>query len=261
MPTTTPPTAYKVLGADGATLTSSVPAINGSAPSYTYTGPAATLSTWAAAVLKLYATKRVDAQVSVSGSTATLTLTETEDPAASSPPGKSVDVKTPTLTLSVGTYARPIETIDSPTDFTKIASARCVEIRQIVRTNDSTAFVGLSGVESTYATLLAQGITSRQDPAFQATVTRYIRLDTSFGVTLGNVNDILTWDDVVEWMGNAKASYACPDASLKWRATGVQVSVKEKRYAEVSKTFEGAYWYPEALYGAKSSGGNTQESP
>lgn len=254
MPTQTTPTPYKILGDTGATLTSAVPAINGSAPTYTYTGPAATLSSWAATVLDAYKSKRIDVQTSVNGSTATLTITETEDPAESSPPGKSVDVRTPTLTLSVGTYARPIETIDSPTDFTTITPARCVEIRQIVRTNDSTAFASLTGVEATYAILLAQGITSRQDPAFQATVTRYIRLDTSFGVTLGKVNDILTWDDVVEWLGNAKASYVNPDSALKWRATGVQIAVKEKRYAEVSKTFEGAYWYPEALYGSKSSG-------
>ena len=257
MPATSP-TSYKILGASGATLTSAVPAINGSAPTYTYTGPAATLSTWAATVLDDYKGKRIDVQTSVNGSTATLTITETEDPSESSPPGKSVDVKTPTLTLSVGTYARPIETIDSPTDFTKISPARCVEIRQIVRTNDSTAFGALSGVEKTYATLLAQGITSRQDPAFQATVTRYIRLDTSFAATLGNVNDLLTWDDVVEWLGNAKASYVTPDSKLKWRATGIQISVKETRYAEVSKTFEGAYWYPEALYGSKSSSGSQE---
>ena len=70
--------------------------------------------------------------------------------------------------------------------------------------------------------------------------------------------DILTWSDVVEWLGNAKASYVNPDSNLKWRATGIQISVKETRYAEVSKTFEGAYWYPEALYGSKSSSGSQE---
>lgn len=250
-PTTTP-TPTKVYGDAAPVLTSAVPSINGGSPTYTYTGPAATLGTWAATALAKHASKRVEAQVSVNGATATLTITETEDPAESAPPGQAVDVRTPTLTLSMGTFARPIETIDKPTDFTKITPSRCAEIRQLVNTNNSTGLARLTGVEATYATLLAQGITSRADPCYQAQATRYIRLDTSFAATVGDPTAILGWSDVVEWLGNAKASYANPDAALKWRATGLQIAIREKRYAEVSKTFEGAYWWPPALYGSGS---------
>ncbi len=240
--------ASKFLGlpAAGYLVASRTPSVAGEPAVTVYRGPAETLETWSAAALANHAgTPRV----SVSPDGAWASLTVTDDAAASASPSTEADARTPTLSLAMGSTARPIETVTSPTNFTAIAPARCVELRGYVRSGNAAAIQALTGAELEYAKLVAMGVTTRAEPCWQATATRYFRLNALFGVAVGAVDATLAWADVVDWLGEAKARYVCPDTALKWRATGVTVAIRGDRWAEVSKTFEGAYWFPEALYG------------
>lgn len=244
-----PPT--KIIGDQSAQRISSVPSIAGTEAYDVWRGPTESLTAWSNEVLAKYAGKRIRVSLSQSGSLTEMTVTDTGSGADSGEGAQSTgdDARTPTLTLSMGTFARPIETIKTPTDFTTISVDRVAAIRKMVRTADTASLKKLSGVEATYAQLLATGITTRADPCYQAQATRYIRLDKNFKASVGSPWESLSWGAVVQWLGNAKASYSEPRTGLTWRATGMTITIREGQWAEVSKTFDGAEWWPEALYG------------
>ncbi len=242
----------KTLGQDLPLLVSSKPAIGGEPATALWRGSAENAQSWCAQVLAAhYAGKRLTLSLSTQGALAELSVTDEgsgEDAAAG---GQSTagDVRTPTLTLSMGTYARPIETITSPTDFTAIAPERVAGLRHAVAIGEEAVLKALSdATEKAYVKLFGMGITSRQDPCFSAIATRYIPLDKNFSATIGAPGEICAWSDVVSWLGNARAQYVNPNDKLKWRATGLTIAIRSGRWAEVSKTFEGAFWWPSDLY-------------
>lgn len=209
-------------------------------------------------VVKTYLgkTKRFNLALSIDGPLAIVTLTE-----AGSKNEKdddtATDVKTPTLTLSSQPFDRPIETIDSPTDFSAIAEKRILELRAIAQSLNTADFDAVTDqVEKAYVKLLIQGITSRQEPAYTCQVTRYIALDGTFSATLPAANTVTDWDSIVSFLGNTAASYTDPDSNLKWLPIGSSISIKEQKYAEVSITYQGAYYFPESLYNGTKAGGD-----
>ena len=201
-------------------------------------------------------TKRFNLALSIDGPIAIVTLTE-----AGSKNEKddktATDVKTPTLTLTSQPFDRPIETITEPTDFSAIAEKRILELRAIAQSLDTAAIDALSDkAEKAYVKLLIQGITSRQEPAYTCQVTRYIPLNKKFEATLPAANTVTDWDSIVSFLGNASSSYANPDSNLKWLPIGSSISIKEQKYAEVSITYQGAYYFPESLYNGTKAEGN-----
>ncbi len=208
-------------------------------------------------------TKRFNLALSIDGPIAIVTLTE-----AGSKNEKddktATDVKTPTLTLSSQPFDRPIETITEPTDFSAIAEKRILELRAIAQSLNTADFDALTDeAEKAYVKLLIQGITSRQEPAYTCQVTRYIPLDGTFSANLPAANTVTDWDSIVSFLGNASTSYVNPDSNLKWLPIGSSISIKEQKYAEVSITYQGAYYFPESLYNVPkaegdASGGGTK---
>lgn len=201
-------------------------------------------------------TKRFNLALSIDGPIAIVTLTE-----AGSKNEKdddtATDVKTPTLTLSSQPFDRPIETITKPTDFSSIAEKRILELRAIAQSLNTADFDAVTDqVEKAYVKLLIQGITSRQEPAYTCQVTRYIALDKKFKATLPAANTVTNWDSIVSFLGNAKSSYVNPDSNIKWLPIGSAISIKEQKYAEVSITYQGAYYFPESLYNGTNAEGN-----
>ncbi len=200
-------------------------------------------------------TTRFNLALSIDGPIAIVTLTEAGSKEEKDD-ATATDVKTPTLTLSSQPFDRPIETIKEPTDFSAIAEKRILELRAIAQSLDTAAFDAVTDqVEKAYVKLLIQGITSRQEPAYTCQVTRYIPLNKNFSATLPEANKVTNWDSIVSFLGNAKASYTDPDSKLKWLPIGSAISIKERKYAEVSITYQGAYYFPESLYnGTKAEG-------
>lgn len=201
-------------------------------------------------------TKRFNLDLSIDGQIAIVTLTE-----AGSKNEKDddtdKDVKAPTLTLSSQPFDRPIETIKEPTDFSSIAEKRILELRDIAQSLDTAAFNALADeVEKAYVKLLIQGITSRQEPSYTCQVTRYVALDGIFKATIPDANTVTNWGSIVSFLGNASSSYVNPDSKLKWRPIGSSISIKERKYAEVSITYQGAYYFPESLYNVPKAEGN-----
>lgn len=191
---------------------------------------------------------RFNLALSIDGPIAIVTLTEGGKTAGEADPTAG-DVKTPTLTLSSQPFDRPIETIKEPTDFAAITEKRILELRAIAQTLNTAAFEALTDeTEKAYVKLLIQGITSRQEPAYTCQVTRYIPLDETFSATLPAANTVTTWANIVSFLGNAAGSYADPDKNLQWLPIGSAISIKEQKYAEVSISYQGAYYFPETLY-------------
>lgn len=201
-------------------------------------------------------TVRFNLALSIDGPLAIVTITEagnTNDEEDST----ATDVKTPTLTLTSQPFDRPIETITEPTDFSAIAEKRILELRAIAQSLDTAAIDALSDkAEKAYVKLLIQGITSRQEPAYTCQVTRYIPLSGTFSATLPAANTVTDWDSIVSFLGNTAASYTDPDSNLKWLPIGSSISIKEQKYAEVSITYQGAYYFPESLYNGTKAEGN-----
>lgn len=245
------PYATKILGDKATQIVRSVPSVAGTDAYDIWRGPSETLSTWSANVLANYEGKRISVSLSPQGALTEMTVTDTGsgDDSGEDAQNTADDARTPTLSIAMGTYSRPIETIKSPTDFTAIAVAKIAEIRKWVRTGDAAKIAQLKGTEAAYARLFAIGVTTREDPCYTAEATRYIRLDKSFRASVGSPFEIVSWSKVVSWLGNARAKYANPDGSILWRPSGINIAIREGRYAEVSKTFEGAYWWPPELYG------------
>ncbi|MGN0887196.1 MAG: hypothetical protein ACI4RT_09440 [Candidatus Spyradenecus sp.] len=234
------------------TLSSDTPATANTPRVVVFKGLRYALDKWLPEAKAYLDGKRFNLTLSVDGHLAIVTLTEagatsgTNDPTAG-------DVRTPTLTLTSQPFDRPIETIEAPTNFAAITPARILELRAIAQSLDTAAYEALTdAAEQAYAKLLIQGITSRQEPAYTCQVTRYIPLDDTFAATLPAANTITTWENIVSFIGNAAASYTNPDENLKWLPIGSAISVKEQRYAEVSITYQGAYYFPEELYAANS---------
>lgn len=201
-------------------------------------------------------TTRFNLALSIDGPIAIVTLTEagntTDDKDTT-----ATDVKTPTLTLSSQPFDRPIETIDSPTNFAAIAQKRILELRAIAQSLDTAAFAAVTDeAEKAYVKLLIQGITSRQEPAYTCQATRYIALNGTFSATLPAANTVTDWDSIVSFLGNKASSYVNPDSNLKWLPIGSAISIKERKYAEVSITYQGAYYFPESLYNGTNAEGD-----
>lgn len=214
------------------------------------------LDKWLPVVKNYLKGKRFNLALSIDGPLAIVTLTEAGTPGEDDTT-TGTDVKTPTLTLTSQPFDRPIETITEPTNFAAIAQKRILELRAIAQSLDTDAFDALTDTaEQAYVKLLIQGITSRQEPAYTCQVTRYIPLSsTTFSATLPAANTVTNWAGVVSFLGGASTSYASPDSNLKWLPIGSSISIKEQKYAELSITYQGAYYFPESLYkGTKAEG-------
>ena len=93
---------------------------------------------------------------------------------------------------------------------------------------------------------LARRADWRQEPCVARALAR------SFSVASPAAHTVATWDSIIAFLGQAKSKYDCPDSKLLWLPIGVQVSIRESRYAEVSISYQGAYYFPKELY----TGGN-----
>lgn len=213
------------------------------------------LDKWLTVAKNYLKDKRFNLALSIDGPIAIVTLTEAGN-ITDEKDTTATDVKPPTLTLSSQPFDRPIETINSPTNFAAIAQKRILELRAIAQSLDTAAFDAVTDkAEKAYVKLLIQGITSRQEPAYTCQATRYIPLNGTFSATLPAANTVTDWDSIVSFLGNKSASYTDPDSNLKWLPIGSAISIKEQKYAEVSITYQGAYYFPESLYnGTKAEG-------
>lgn len=242
------PSSFLPLPKEGFILAEVFPGSESERPHKVYKGPLDTLSTWGPkAKLDAYSATRISCALAIDGPIAILTITD--EGAAGSSDATAGDIRTPTLTLSMAPFDRPIETIASPTNFANISSKRILELRAIAQSIDTAAYDALTDeAEKAYVKLITLGITHRQEAAYTCTVTRYIPLNTKFSGTLPDAFTVCDWDAIVSFLGSASANYACPDSNLKWLPLGETITIKERRYAEVSINYQGAYYFPTELY-------------
>lgn len=220
-----------------------------------YKGPTATLGGkkgWLKTVQAAFGkTERLYTTLAFDGAITTVTLTSAGD--KTNDTTTKDDVRCPTLTLSMGTYDRPIETLTTPTNFSTLTTKRIATLRAYAAGTPIPADDKLSDTEEAYVKLRQLGITTRAEPAYTCQVTRYIALSgTTFSVASPTAHTVATWESIIEFLGQAKSKYDCPDSNLLWLPIGVQVSIRESRYAEVSISYQGAYYFPKELY----TGGN-----
>ena len=246
------PSSFLSLPKEGFILAEVFPGSESERPHKVYKGPLSTLSTWEKdARAAAYTKTRISCALAIDGPIAILTITDegADGSTEETPDATAGDIRTPTLTLSMAPFDRPIETIESPTNFAAIDPKRILELRAIAQSLDTAAYDALTdAAEKAYVKLLTLGITHRQEAAYTCTVTRYIPLNTKFSGTLPDAFTVCTWADIVSFLGSASANYADPDSNLKWLPLGETITIKERRYAEVSINYQGAYYFPTELY-------------
>ncbi|MGN0890129.1 MAG: hypothetical protein ACI4W7_00595 [Candidatus Spyradenecus sp.] len=246
------PSSFLSLPAAGFILCEVFPGSESERPHKVYKGPLDTLSTWEPlARADAYTKTRIACSLAIDGPIAILTITDegTDGSTEETPDATAGDIRTPTLTLSMAPFDRPIETIESPTNFAAITPKRILELRAIAQSLDTAAYEALTdAAEKAYVKLLTLGITHRQEAAYTCTVTRYIPLNTKFSATIPDAFKTCNWADIIDFLGSAKANYADPDSNLKWLPLGETITIKERRYAEVSINYQGAYYFPPELY-------------
>ena len=247
------PSSFLSLPKAGFILAEVFPGSESERPHKVYKGPLDTLSTWEPkARADAYTKTRIACALAIDGPIAILTITdEGSDGSTEETQGDATagDIRTPTLTLSMAPFDRPIETIATPTNFAAISTKRILELRAIAQSLDTAALEALTNAaEKAYVKLLTLGITHRQEAAYTCTVTRYIPLNTKFSGTLPDAFTVLGWDDIVSFLGSASANFADPDSNLKWLPLGETITIRERRYAEVSINYQGAYYFPKELY-------------
>lgn len=162
----------------------------------------------------------------------------------------SDDVKVPTLSITPTESEIPLcEIGDASTlDYIVQANKHYPKLLSLWKSGDIKGindYVASNTDAKKIAYWICQGITTKTQTCYCASVTRYMRLNSKSNMVYGNVDTVVAWSYVSNLCKFSAPEPKPNDKALQWLVRAPSVNVIDKKWIEVSQNFLGAYRYPE----------------